>query len=407
MQFINYYKKLESFLNEEINRSLRKFLILFLFLGLFVLLIVSFDKSTIPKCYQLYTSDWLINYSGGFVRRGLLGSFILKIAQLTSLKPALVVAIFKILSYSAIYLSAIYLIIKAKYFKNVHIFLFLYQTTYIFPLLDFRGGGRKEILLLALFSLFSLLNKENLSRTLMCLLSALLLALSFAHDALFWFYPLVLLCLQTILPNGNLSIKTCFFILLPSILSTALILNFGTKMSPESLDLMTKAIDPENYKLWAWPISYVTWDFNTQATNFLKNFDNYSVINLLFTLFLAFIPFGIAAKIDNHSIYKNDKFLYTLCACLLFQAPLILAKDWGRWIYVDATILSLTYLITLNKVKKFHFKYSAKQVVESYKKTGAVILVLLVFLFSWRMKHCCASTFELTLQNHFNWISRL
>jgi len=186
-----------------------------------------------------------------------------------------------------------------------------------------------------------------------------------------------------------------------------LIIKYGTKMSPESLDLMTKAIDPENYKLWAWPISYVTWDFNTQATNFLRNFDNYSVINLLFTLFLAFIPFGIAAKIDNHSIYKNNKFLYTLCACLLFQAPLILAKDWGRWIYVDATILSLTYLITLNKVKKFHFKYSAKQVVESYKKTGAVILALLVFLFSWRMKHCCASNFELTLLNHFNWLSRL
>ncbi len=407
MQFINFYKKLESFLNEEINHYLRKFLIFFLFLGLFVLLIVSFDKSTIPKCYQLYTSDWLINYSGGFVRRGLIGSLILKIAKITSLKPVLIVAILKILSYSAIYLSAIYIIFKAKYFKNVHIFLFLYQTTYIFPLLDFRGSGRKEILLLALFSLFSLLNKENLSRTFMYLLSSFMLALTFAHDALFWFYPLVLLCLQTILPNGNLSIKSCFLILLPSILSTALIIKFGTKMSAESLDLMTKAIDPENYKLWGWPISYVTWDFNTQVTNFFKNFDNYSIINLLFTLLLTYIPFGMAAKIDNHGIYKNKKFLYALGACLLFQAPLIFAKDWGRWIYVDATILSLTYLISLNKVKDSHFKYSVKHVVVSNKKTWVTILILLVFLFSWRMKHCCASTFELTLLNHFNWLSRL
>jgi hypothetical protein len=178
-------------------------------------------------------------------------------------------------------------------------------------------------------------------------------------------------------------------------------------MSPESLDLMTKAIDPENYKLWAWPISYVAWDFNAQATNFLKNFDNYSVINLLFTLLLAFIPFGIASKIDNHSIYKNNKFLCTLFACLLFQGPLILAKDWGRWIYVDATILSLTYLITLNKITKSDFNYSAKEVVVSNKKTGVAILILLVFLLTWRMKHCCASTFELTLLNHFNWLSRL
>lgn len=402
MLFKNYYIKLESFLAEEINHPLRKFLVFFLSLGLFILLIVSFDKSTIPKCYQLYTSDWLINYSGGFVRRGLLGSFILKISQLTSLKPALVVAIFKILSYCAIYLTAIYLIIKAKYFKNVHIFLFLYQTTYIFPLLDFRGGGRKEILLLALFSLYAILNKQNLSRALMFSLSALLLTLTFAHDALFWFYPLVLLCLQIIFPNVNLNTKTCFLILLPSIFSTVFIINFGTKMSPESLDLMTKAIDPENYKLWAWPISYVTWDFTTQVTNFLKNVDNYSVINLLFTLILAYIPFNIAERIDGQNIYINNKFPFKLLACLLFQSPLILAKDWGRWIYVDSTIMSLTYFIALNKFNKSQIQYSAKQVSISIKKNFLAILILLFFLFSWRMKHCCASSFELTLINYLS-----
>jgi hypothetical protein len=399
-----YYKKFLSFISQESPLLYRKTILWFLFTCLIVIGIVSYDKSAVHKCYEIMVGDWLINYSAGFIRRGLMGSIILEVSNITAIRPALLVAILKILSYSVIYLSAIYIIAKAKTFKIAHAFLFTYQSSFMFPLLDFRGSGRKEILLLALFSVFSIKNESKLKNSSLILLSFSFLLLTFFHDALFWFYPLILLCLSKIFPHENLSFKNCLFILAPSVISTFIIIRYGTKMNFETLNVMTKAIDPEKFKLWSDSITYVTWDFNDQLHNLLKHLKVSSVINLSFTLFLTYLPIHIITKIDNHILFKNKNFLYWMIACLLFQAPLIMAIDWGRWIYVDSTILSLTYFISLNKKMNLNKNFQAKIAKINSTKVTLTLLILLLFIFTWRVHHCCATGFELTIIDHFKYL---
>lgn len=400
MIFDNYYRKFLGFISQESPPLFKKTIMAFLFACLIVICIVSYDKSAVYKCYEIMVGDWLINYSAGFVRRGLMGSIILEISNATDIRPALIVAILKILSYCAIYISAIYIILKAKIFKIAHAFLFTYQSSFMFPLLDFRGSGRKEILLLALFSIFSIKNEKKLKNFSLALLSILFLLLTFFHDALFWFYPLTLLSLSKIFPNKNLSFKNCLLILTPSAISTFIIIKYGTKIDLETLDLMTKAIDPDKFKLWSNSITYVTWSFNDQLHNLLKHLKPSSIINLGFTLFLVYLPIHIITQIDNHLLFKDKKFLYWVIVCLLFQAPLIMAIDWGRWIYVDSTILSLTYFLTLDKKLKLKNSFSAKINLMQIIMT---LIFLLLFIFTWRVHHCCATGFELTIIDHFKY----
>lgn len=399
-----YYKIFLSFIDEESPSFFKKVILVFLLACLVIICIVSYDKSAINKCYEIMVGDWLINYSAGFIRRGLMGSFILEISSLTHIRPAQIVAIFKIISYCIIYLSAIYIISKAKIFKIGHAFLFTYQTNFMFPLLDFRGSGRKEILLLALFSIFSIKKNKKLVNNSLILLSSALFVLTFVHDALFWFYPFVLLLLSKIFPNKNLTFKKCLIVLTPSVISTFIVVAYGTKMDLETLDLMTKAIDPINFKLWSNSITYVTWDFNEQINSILRSLKVSSIINLCFTLLLVYFPIHLLTKIDNHELFKNKKFLHSLIGCLLFQGPLILAKDWGRWIYVDSTMLYLTYFLTLSQDLESNVNIKVNEFTRM--KTVLTFSLLLLFIFTWRLHHCCATGFELTIVNHINYFLR-
>ena len=54
------------------------------------------------------TSEWLINYQGGFVRRGLIGQIIVSINYFTNLNPRYLVYIFEVILLASYY----YLIIK-------------------------------------------------------------------------------------------------------------------------------------------------------------------------------------------------------------------------------------------------------------------------------------------------------
>jgi len=394
---------ISDLLKKPIPPSVKYFISAFLFLCLVVLSLVAIDKSNPGKCYTLLVGDWLINYSGGFIRRGLTGSILIGIAHTTNLRPELMVAVSKIIFYGIIYLSAIWIFLKTKPIKFIHIFLLVYQTSYMFPLLDLRGGGRKEIILLAIFSLYALKKKLCDSNPSLALLALLLSVLTLVHDSLFWFYPVFLLGLSIIYPNLKLTIKSCFYTLLPSGILTIFIFLFGTHASPQMLDAISNAIDPINYKLWNGAISYVTWGIHDQYNDLMSKFNMMSIPLLALGISLAYLPIYLATRIDGVKFFVSNRSLsLLLLVSLLIQTPLVVAMDWGRWVYLDSTILSLAYLTSLDdRVKLEPSSDSTKKIPIVLLLIG--LLLTTIFIFSWRIHHCCATAFEFTLLQHVHW----
>jgi len=94
--------------------------------------------------------EWLINYAGGFVRRGFFGSMALVLSGWVGVNPGAVVAFFQMLSYG-VFFGVSWSLLRREAQMAPFLFLVISPFLFGFPLLA-GGCHRKEILLIALFA---------------------------------------------------------------------------------------------------------------------------------------------------------------------------------------------------------------------------------------------------------------
>ena len=89
------------------------------FLYLIVSLCLIFQISKVYSFFSEYSAwqyiDWIINYQGGFVRRGLVGEFLFQVHNLFNLNLDLLIFIFVSLIYLLVF---VFLIKTIKYIEN-------------------------------------------------------------------------------------------------------------------------------------------------------------------------------------------------------------------------------------------------------------------------------------------------
>jgi hypothetical protein len=71
------------------------------------------------------------------------------------------------------------------------------------------------------------------------------------------------------------------------------------------------------------------------------------------------------------------------------MSPLfIVATDWGRWINIQSILLGLSMIVFLESKKNTEthiIQYSTSEKVLGY----GMPIILLIFMSSWNLKHCC------------------
>ena len=133
--------------------------------------------------------DWLVNYNGGFVRRGLLGHFLFNFSKLFNVSIIHLIYFFS----SFVYISSIillYKIIKDKLSNNVVLLFIFLPSTLLFNFFDPLTVGRKEILVFLLFLIYFItLEKNNfIIKIIIFFLSIIFL---FTHEILFFHLPYI------------------------------------------------------------------------------------------------------------------------------------------------------------------------------------------------------------------------
>ena len=94
--------------------------------------------------HTFLTSDWLINYNYGFIKRGLPGTIFLSLTK----NPELLLDIISG-SLIVIYLLIFYFLNKTYNIKNqtfISFILIISPATFLFPIYDSQGAFRKEII---------------------------------------------------------------------------------------------------------------------------------------------------------------------------------------------------------------------------------------------------------------------
>jgi hypothetical protein len=96
-------------------------------------------------------NDWLINYSGGFVRRGLAGSLLLWLAEHIQMDVYLTITLFVhslFIVVAVTYLGRLLVVLEGRDSPLALSLLLFTPSLLLFPLLDPNAFGRKEILLI-------------------------------------------------------------------------------------------------------------------------------------------------------------------------------------------------------------------------------------------------------------------
>ena len=133
---------------------------LYLFVGILIYLILLINE--FPQRYVF--TDWLINYEGGYIRRGLLGQIIYEISNLLNIQLQFILLFFEISIYFAYFLLFLHFFSKIKI--NFFWLLIIFSPiAFIYPLTELQALGRKEIFVITIFLIFVGINYRSLNES--------------------------------------------------------------------------------------------------------------------------------------------------------------------------------------------------------------------------------------------------
>lgn len=356
-------------------------------------------------------SDAFVNYSHGFIRRGLLGEIIINIHKFTNLQTLhihssifLFITILNIILY-------INLLKKISNDRLVYFFLIFNPAIILFPLYDTGGYLRKE-----LFAITSMLihttacskfhnNEISLNyytKFLLFFKIPLITILTLNHGIQFFLIPFhFFLSLNIYNSKFNiLKIKDYFRkenLYLSAYLLTLIPL-FYFILNPVELNqlklIYNNVVSYDKNILWS-PIYFLSVPLKIAIVAETKNmFQSLNAIKtyfviICFSILPIFLFFNFYIKKNSIEV-KNYYFIFLaiLPICLMF----FIGRDWGRWINL-ITFTILLFFLQFKVKKNFSFRFFRKNKNIYYLFFKTILFVCLAYYLIFMMvPHCCNNT---------------
>jgi hypothetical protein len=305
-------------------------------------------------------TEWLINYQGGFVRRGLPGEILFRLHNLTGIDTYRVIVITCLIAY----LIFIWFFVNAFNKKGLPLM--------ILPFVFFLGGPiindfwvRKDVIIMLIF-ISSVYLSVTKSKWRFVLINVLLIIGVLSHEMIgFFALPVLLIIFFNEARSKEQSrwlgpiIKSCFT-LAPAIITFLMCLYFkGSLLTATSIwdswkdikfphQLVTVSNVPPSINTYALPgaINGLTWSLKqglSVGIDTLKNFHYgiYAPLAWLIILTMIYLILTNLDKINGGLIQKsgfNDITRSNITNTLIFQfifiVPLfIIGWDYGRWVF--------------------------------------------------------------------------
>ena len=303
----------------------------------------------------------LINYQGGFVRRGLLGNIIFKLNYYTGVNHIKLI----IFIYSGAYL--IFMILFYKISNNIwkinpYLFLFISisPSTLFFPLFDFDALFRKEIFFFIFFFYHVCIAQQTIQKKksvkfykkqfLLIIFPGLIISLLIHEFQFFLIFFHIFINLLILRYKDDKKLYLSYFIFF---------LIFLFFLFPESLGTINKI----NYSLEKFlpgisekytPVTILSGNINLQLGQTLELFKNSNFSQLfqllfifIFSILIYLLVFLMLIKkntlIDNYQ--KNLIFLFNIVSFFVLTLFIILSFDYGRLFYIFLIHMIGFYLV--------------------------------------------------------------
>lgn len=346
-------------------------------------------------------ADWLINYSDGFVRRGLSGEVLMLLSDVTNLEIKIILQTFLIILSITFFLK-ILLAVKSLNISFWLLLVFLSPAYISFYIYDPGIIGRKEILLYLsyLFWLSSLSSKKNNFKKTSYFYAFLSILLTLFHEV-FFFFSVYFYVSSLIFFNKKNLINHSILIPLFSFF-TVLVLYFFNQADFSSIEICNRIISygvNENVcidSILSWPTHNVldSIEYVLSMTNSL------SYIYLIFMLVFVHVPFILIYLFEEKIFSKRSFWKVFPIVFVNFFILFLITTDWGRWINVHIIMLGIS-IIYLFKETKTKEEFAEKNHKKNLLIGVLLPLVLLASMSVWNLRHCCRENFYLMEFNGF------
>ena len=368
------------------NKYILIYLIILLFLSYFFL----YFKHQVGNDSTI--SEWLINYEGGFTRRGFTGQGMVLLSRFFDLELRWTIFL------SQSFFCTFYFILLWHLLKNLKtnriLNLSIFTPIFIlYPVAEIEVLARKEIIVFTFFLIYLLIPSnhifKNYSITLFSFFSVLV------WEPIIFFFPLIFLYL--LIENRIEKINLNF-------------LKITSFMAPGILLSLYMATNPLSTNEWNVMASVLKNEFGescymscgllkTKSTiiqQFQGNAGKYSfevIFRYSLIVLIGFYPISLllkncTTKIKKLFFFQNFKNLLTPFCIAISPVILLFAMgyDWGRWVNISYVISALS-VFSLLKNEKINLNTALLKQNFLYKIKGKIFVILfIIFCFGWNPK---------------------
>lgn len=347
--------------------------------------------------------DWLINYQGGFVRRGLPGEIFLSLSSWTALPASVFAFGAQILSYIVYFVFTGLLLIRQSRLLPMAL-LIISPYIFLFQIHDTSGGYRKEIIYFSVLAIVAWsagsIRRDRFERAMIIVLLAYPMVI-LAHEMLAVFLPYILaiyignkkLDRQLILRIGGL--------VTPSVIAFAMSLKYpGTAEQVVAICNSLEGYAPTNCHEGG-AIGWLQRSAEHGLNKVYEKVQKYHYIeSYLFATVLAAIAY-IPISTRVRKLWSDTPLRILILISVIGSLPLfVFAVDWGRFIYIHLFSLFIVLLTfedaTLAEQNartpslSMHGMWFKRRRRLAYTLLG---LFALGYASLWHIPHCCGKPF--------------
>ncbi len=335
-------------------------------------------------------SEWFINYTGGFTKRGIIGQISILFAENLNLSLRFTIFIFQTIILF-FYFNLLFLFFK-KIKVNKIMLLSIFSPIFIlYPIAEIEVLARKELFVFS-FLLTYLLIKDKSIKSLFIFIALPLCILIWEPIVFFFTFLLGIEIIDNKCKNIKEVLVNRFYIFIPSI-----IIAFYIIFNPISL---------ENHEIMK---NYLKINFNENcymACDLLKNKSSIAqqfnplrvynfevVIRYILIMMIGFGPLlylGYFSKLKEKKLFFFNKFNNLLIPQIILLSPVILlfamGYDWGRWVNISYVFSVIFYyhLYRNNLISlKIIYPPILKKIINNKK---LFIAIFIIFCFGWNQK---------------------
>lgn len=322
------------------------------------------------------TGDWLINYSSGFVRRGLIGEIVRQLYYAAGIPPLSTILALKAILYGLTCLALV-LIARRRHFDVFDLALLLCPAALPFELYDPAGSGRKEIAFLAAFTVYVALDTQFPTdrapvyrRWQFWFLVIVPPVLALVHEGLIFFFPFFLAYSWV---KDHITTDARALGIASALVGSVFLLSYVFQGNANTSNIICASVTDMSLdnRLCAGAIEAMR-PHNVQ----IRVEDAAKYLALAGFSFLPLMGYVI----QTMDVREARRLFTGLGVSVAATVPLYaVAEDWGRWIHVTWLLM---FVITLAfKAASFRLHTRSRALMALY----AVSIAL--YLFSWQIPH--------------------